>query len=59
MEKDVAISVKNISKTFEIPHEKVSSLRGAAVGILKKNHLRNSRHWMMFPLRLERVNFLE
>lgn len=29
MNKDVAISVKNVSKTFRIPHEKVSSLRGA------------------------------
>lgn len=29
--KDIAISVKNISKTFRIPHEKVTSLRGAFV----------------------------
>ncbi len=36
MEKDIAISVKNISKTFRIPHEKVSSLRGAAVNAFKK-----------------------
>lgn len=36
-EKDeIAISVKNISKTFEIPHEKVSSLRGAFVNVFKK-----------------------
>jgi len=29
MDSSVAISVKNVSKTFKIPHEKVSSLRGA------------------------------
>ena len=33
---DIAISVKNVSKTFRIPHEKVSSLRGAAVNAFKK-----------------------
>ena len=37
MEKDIAISVKNISKTFRIPHEKVSSLRGAAVNAFRKS----------------------
>jgi ABC-type polysaccharide/polyol phosphate transport system ATPase subunit len=37
MEKDVAISVKNVSKTFKIPHEKVSSLRGAAVSMFSRN----------------------
>jgi len=30
MNNNIAISVKNVSKTFRIPHEKVSSLRGAA-----------------------------
>ncbi|EKD58678.1 MAG: polysaccharide ABC transporter ATP-binding protein [uncultured bacterium] len=37
MERDIAISVKNISKTFKIPHEKVSSLRGAAVSAFTRN----------------------
>jgi len=37
MEKDIAISVKNISKTFKIPHEKVSSLRGAAISAFSRN----------------------
>lgn len=36
MDKDIAISVKNLSKTFKIPHEKVSSVRGAFVSIFKK-----------------------
>jgi ABC-2 type transport system ATP-binding protein len=36
MEKDIAIKVENISKTFRIPHEKISSLRGAAVNVFKK-----------------------
>ncbi len=36
MEKDIAISVKNVSKTFKIPHEKVSSVRGAVVNVFRK-----------------------
>lgn len=36
MDKSIAIRVENISKTFRIPHEKISSLRGAFVGALKK-----------------------
>lgn len=36
MEKDIAISVKNVSKTFKIPHEKVTSLRSAAVGVFSR-----------------------
>ncbi|KKR22186.1 MAG: hypothetical protein UT50_C0001G0098 [Candidatus Moranbacteria bacterium GW2011_GWA2_39_41] len=35
MEKDIAISVKNVSKTFRIPHEKVTSVRGAVVNAFK------------------------
>ncbi len=34
---DIVISVKNVSKTFKIPHEKVSSLRGAAVSMFSRN----------------------
>ncbi len=33
---NIAISVKNVSKTFRIPHEKVDSLRSAAVSAFKK-----------------------
>lgn len=36
MEDNIAISVKNVSKTFKIPHEKISSLRGAAVSVFSK-----------------------
>lgn len=36
MDKGVAISVKNVSKTFRIPHEKVNSLRGAAVSVFSR-----------------------
>lgn len=36
MEKDIAIKVEGVSKTFRIPHEKISSLRGAAVSVFKK-----------------------
>lgn len=35
MPSDVAISVRNVSKTFRIPHEKISSLRGAFVNVFK------------------------
>lgn len=34
---DIAIKVDHVSKTFRIPHEKVSSIRGAVTGALKKN----------------------
>lgn len=37
MDKNIAISVQGISKTFKIPHEKISSLRGAFVNVFKKN----------------------
>ncbi len=36
MDKDFAIKVSNVSKTFRIPHEKISSVRGAFVNALKK-----------------------
>ena len=35
MDKDIAIKVDTVSKTFKIPHEKVSSLRGVFVSALK------------------------
>jgi len=35
MTKDIAISVQNISKTFKIPKEKVSTLRGAFVNVFQ------------------------
>lgn len=50
MSEEIAISVQNVSKTFRIfhlaealceggPHEKVSSLRGAFVGMFSSFHL--------------------
>jgi ABC-2 type transport system ATP-binding protein len=33
---DIAIKVSHVSKTFKIPHEKISSLRGAVTGAFKK-----------------------
>lgn len=33
---NIAISVKNVSKTFSIPHDKSSTLKGAFVNIFKK-----------------------
>ncbi|MDX9856074.1 MAG: ABC transporter ATP-binding protein [Candidatus Moranbacteria bacterium] len=36
MHEEVAISVQNVSKTFRIPHEKVTSLRSAAVGVFSR-----------------------
>jgi len=37
MNSDIAIKVENVSKTFRIPHEKISSLRGAFVSMFRKN----------------------
>ncbi|MDI6778017.1 MAG: ABC transporter ATP-binding protein [Patescibacteria group bacterium] len=37
MSENIAISVKNVSKTFRIPHEKISSLRGAFVSMFRSN----------------------
>lgn len=36
MDKNIAIQVNNLIKTFRIPHEKISSLRGAFVGAFRK-----------------------
>jgi len=33
---DIAIKVEGVSKTFKIPHEKVTSIRGAAVGLFSR-----------------------
>lgn len=38
MNSDIAISVKNVSKTFRIPHEKITSLRGAAIAGVKRSN---------------------
>ncbi|MEF3692336.1 MAG: hypothetical protein V3574_04770 [Candidatus Moraniibacteriota bacterium] len=37
--KDIAIKVDHVSKTFRIPHEKITSLRGAVVSGLSSVHL--------------------
>ena len=37
MQKDIAIQVNNVSKTFRIPHEKISSLRGAFVNAFRSH----------------------
>ena len=37
MGKDIAIQVSNLSKTFRIPHEKITTLRGAFVNAFKSN----------------------
>jgi ABC-type polysaccharide/polyol phosphate transport system ATPase subunit len=36
MNKDIAIQVKNVSKTFRIPHEKMSSVRNIFINMLKR-----------------------
>ncbi len=33
--RDIAIKVENLSKTFRIPHEKITTLRGAFVNAWK------------------------
>lgn len=37
IKKEIAISVRNVSKTFRIPHESTNTLKGAFVNIFKKN----------------------
>ena len=37
MEKDLAIKVENVSKTFRIPHEKITTIRGAFVNAFHSN----------------------
>jgi len=32
---EIAISVKNVSKTFRIPHEKITSVKGAVTSLFK------------------------
>jgi ABC-type polysaccharide/polyol phosphate transport system ATPase subunit len=39
--KEIAISVNHISKTFRIPHEKISTLRGAFINLLKTKSYEN------------------
>jgi hypothetical protein len=34
---ETAIKVENISKTFRIPHEKISTIRGAFVNLFRSN----------------------
>ena len=36
MNESIAISVKNVSKTFRIPHEKITSIRGAATSLFSR-----------------------
>jgi len=36
MNRSVAISVQNVSKTFVIPHERINTMRGAFVSLLKQ-----------------------
>lgn len=36
MEKEVAIKVENLSKTFRIPHEKITSMKSVFVGAFRK-----------------------
>lgn len=36
MDNNIVISVNNLNKTFRIPHEKISTMRGAFVSVFKK-----------------------
>jgi ABC-2 type transport system ATP-binding protein len=40
MDDDVAISVSHVHKTFKLPHEKQSSLKGAAIGLFRRKGAR-------------------
>lgn len=47
---EVAIKVENLSKTFRIPHEKITTLKGAALGLFSKKNYTKLKA-------LENVNF--
>lgn len=36
MEKEIALKIENVSKKFEIPHDKIRTLRGAFVNVFKR-----------------------
>ena len=48
--KDIVIRVENLSKTFRIPHEKTTTLKGAFLGLLRK------KSYTKFKA-LENINF--
>ena len=50
MKKDIAIKVENVSKTFRIPHEKITSVKGAFVNVF------HNRGWEEFNA-LDDVSF--
>ena len=41
IQNQIAISVKNVSKQFSIPHEKISSIKLAFINLFKKNTSEN------------------
>lgn len=41
MKEEIAIKVENLSKLFKIPHEKIDTMRGAFVNVLKKKTYEN------------------
>ncbi len=57
MEKNIVIKVKNVSKIFKVPHEKVSSLRGAFVRAFRKKTYEEYRALDNVSLEVEKGEF--
>ncbi len=53
-----AIKVENLSKTFRIPHEKTTTLKGAALGILSKKNYTDFRALESISFEVEKGEFL-
>lgn len=53
----VAIEVKNVSKNFRIPHEKISSIRGAFIGFFKKKSYENLKALDKVSFKVEKGEF--
>ncbi|MGH7142165.1 MAG: ABC transporter ATP-binding protein [Candidatus Saccharimonadales bacterium] len=58
MDKDVAIKVEHISKTFKLPHEKASSLKGALIDFTRhKKGYENQRVLQDISLEIKKGEF--
>ncbi|MEO6760870.1 MAG: ABC transporter ATP-binding protein [Candidatus Saccharimonadales bacterium] len=44
MSKGIVISVKNVSKDFVLPHEKITSIKSAVTGVFRRNRGKEKQH---------------
>lgn len=58
MKTDIAISVKNITKTFRIPHHKIDSMRSAFINAFKQNKYEEFKALDNVSLEVKKGEFL-